>query len=170
VLNSGTDHSENSKKKIMTEQAKWLDNDLESTDKKWKIVMVHMSMYPAKVERYDTCDELTEVIDKHGVDLVLSGHDHMVARTYPIFNYEVVETSNSASVIKGTGMINAILGCAGPKRYDEITEKPSYLAFLKATEKTQPTYSLFDVNDEKISVVTKQVDGTVVDSFEIVDR
>ena len=169
VLNSGTDWSESDKVKIMAEQAKWLDKDLEASDKKWNIVMVHMSMYPAKTERYDTRAELTVVIDKHGVDLVLSGHDHMVTRTYPMKNGEIVTTSNPDSVIKGTGVINAILGCAGPKRYDEITQIPGYLAFLKATDKTQPTYSLFNVNDEKISVITKQIDGTVIDSFEIVD-
>ena len=170
VLNSVTDGSKSDHTKIMNEQAKWLDKDLEATDKKWKIVMVHIGMYPAKAERYDSRDALTEVIDKHGVDLVLSGHDHMVARTYPMKNKAVVQTSNPASVAKGTGMISTILGVAGTKRYDEITEKPNYLAVLKATASKQPTYSLLTVNDEKISVVTKQLNGTVVDSFEIVDK
>lgn len=126
-------------------------------------------MYPAKEERYDTRGELTEVIDKYGVDLVLSGHDHIVARMYPMRDKQVVETSNPASVTKGTGMISTILGVAGRKRYDEVTQIPSYLAKLKATEKAHPTYSIFDVNNERISVVTKQIDGTVLDSFEIVD-
>ena len=42
VLNSGTDKNENDKSKIMTEQGNWLRDDLNASDKKWKIVMVHI--------------------------------------------------------------------------------------------------------------------------------
>jgi len=165
VLNSGTDWSENDKEKIMQEQAKWLRDDLNASDKKWKIVMVHMGLYPAKVERYTTRDELLGVIDECGVDLVLSGHDHMVARTFPMYENEIVSTLNDESVIIG-GTIYNILGAAGPKRYDSV-ETPWYLQVHKETVPSQPTYFVFDVNDERIKVTAKQLDGTVLDEYRI---
>lgn len=165
VLNSGTDWRESDKKKIMTEQAKWLREDLNASDKKWKIVMVHIGLYPAKSERYTTRDELMKVIDDCGVDLVLSGHDHMIARTYPMCNNEVISALNTESVIKN-GTVYNILGAAGPKRYDSV-ETPWYLQVHKETSKEQPTYSVFDVNDERIQVTSKQLDGTVLDEYSI---
>ena len=169
VLNSGSNKSEKDTIKLLTEQAKWLRDDLNASDKKWKIVMVHIGLYPAKTERYDSREALLSVIDECNVDLVLQGHDHMVARTYPMREDKIIETSNPASVIKGTGTIYNILGSAAPKRYEELTQIPDYMAFLEATEKTQPTYSIFDINNDRISVITKQLDGAVIDSFEIVD-
>jgi len=170
VLNTGSDWDEEGAMKILAEQAEWLDEDLAETDKKWKIVMLHQSMYPAKTERYSTKAPLLEVIDKHKVDLVLQGHDHMVTRTYPMRNDAIVETSNPASVEKGTGTIYSILGSAGTKRYSALEQIPEYMAFLEATSSSKPVYYIFTVNDEKISVVAKQSDGTVVDSYEIVDN
>ncbi len=169
VLNSGTDWSESDTIKILNEQANWLREDLNASDKKWKIVMIHQSMYPAKTERYDTREALLDVVDECGVDIVLQGHDHMVTRTYPMYGDEIVTKENPDSVTKGTGTVYTILGAAGPKRYADVTEIPDYMAVLKSTHSTQPTYSLFDVNNERISVITKQIDGTVVDKFNIVD-
>ena len=169
VINTGTDWDEEGTMKIVAEQAKWLDEDLSESDKQWKIVMLHQSMYPAKTERYSTKAPLLDVIDKHEVDLVLQGHDHMVTRTYPMRNDAIVTTSNPASVKKGTGTIYSILGSAGPKRYSALEQIPEYMAFLEATSSSKPVYYIFTVNDEKISVVAKQSDGTLVDSYEIVD-
>lgn len=172
VLNSGTDWSEKDKTKIMTEQAKWLKADLNASDKKWKIVMVHIGLYPAKTERYNTHDELLDVIDECGVDLVLSGHDHMVGRTYPMRDDKFVSALDPDSAIKGIGTIYNILGSAGPKRYTDynvVEDRPDYLQVLNATSYTQPTYFLFDVNDERINVVAKQLDGTTLDEYSIVE-
>ena len=38
------------------------------------------------------------------------------------------------------------------------------------TSSKQPSYTVFDVSDEKIEVVTKQINGAVVDKFEITDN
>ena len=169
VLNSGTDWSKDDTIEILTKQARWLEDDLDASDKKWKIVMIHQGMYPAKTERERTREPLLDVVDKCGVDLVLQGHDHMVARTYPMRANEIVSTQSQDSVTKGIGTVYTILGVAGPKRYADVTEMPEYMTVLTNTVKEQPTYSLFTVNDKKISVITKQLDGTVVDSFEITD-
>ena len=170
VLNTGTDFGYNDVVTILTEQAKWLDEDLAATDKKWKIVMIHQSMYPAKTERYSTKVPLLEVIDKYEVDLVLQGHDHVVARSYPMRGDSIVTKLNLDTVTKGTGTVYNILGSVGPKRYDMITNTPECLAVLNATLATQPTYTVFKVDGDSIDVVTKQMNGLVIDEYSIVEK
>ena len=62
-------------------QLSWLQNDLASTDKKWKIVETHYSFYVntnRDLEDYGTSDTdrttLLNLFDQYGVDVVLSAH------------------------------------------------------------------------------------------------
>ena len=62
-------------------QLAWLQNDLASTDKKWKIVETHYSFYVntnRDLEDYGTSDTdrttLLNLFDQYGVDVVLSAH------------------------------------------------------------------------------------------------
>jgi len=170
VLNSGSDWSYEDTTAILKEQAKWLERDMKASDKKWKIVAVHQSVYPAKTERYSTFEGLADVIDECEIDLVLHGHDHIVTRTYPMKNGNIVTKQNVNEIEKGIGTVYTILGSAGMKRYDTVINTPEYAAVLNATSNEYPSYSIFTVNDEKIEVVTKQINGLVVDSFTIFDN
>lgn len=151
VLNSGSDYSSSDHKLLMKEQMEWLKKDLAATDKKWKIVMSHIGIFPAKTERWHARDIVLPVLQEYGVDLVLNGHDHMVARTK-----EELEL----------GTTFTILASAGPKRYDPV-EQADYLEVLHNTAKDQPVYFVFDVNDDRIKMVAKQLDGTVLDTYEV---
>lgn len=152
VLNTGSDHKSADHKKLMTEQAKWLKEDLNATDKKWKIVISHIGIYPAKTERWHAREILLPVYQECGVDLVINGHDHMVARTK-----------------KDMGQTFAILGSAGPKRYDPVEEQAEYLEVLHNTDKNLPVYYVFDVNEDRIKMTAKQTDGTILDEFDVLD-
>ena len=152
VLNTGSDYKSSDHKKLMTEQAKWLKEDLKATDKKWKIVISHIGIYPAKTERWHARDILLPVYQECGVDLVINGHDHMVARTK-----------------KDMGQTFAILGSAGPKRYDPVEEQAEYLEVLHNTDKNLPVYYVFDVNEDRIKMTAKQTDGTILDEFDVLD-
>ena len=71
---------------ISIPQLKWLENDMNSTDKDWKIVLMHKSPYSlGKDAKWPDAlylqKALTKVVDKCDVDLVLSGHDHQYLRT-----------------------------------------------------------------------------------------
>lgn len=41
---------------------------------------------------------------------------------------------------------------------------------LAGSEDTQPTYTVVNVSDESIKVVTKQINGAVVDEYTIIDK
>ena len=170
ALNSSTDWNNADTLNLVEAQADWLAEDLENSDAMWKIVLIHQGLYPAKEARYfGLRDVLEGIIDGCGVDLVLQGHDHMVARTYPMKNGSIVTKNTPESVDKGEGAVYYIPGAAANKRYSDVG-KPDYMATLTNTAQSQPTYTVFDVSDEMLSAFTYQLDGTLVDSFSIVGK
>ena len=168
VINSGMETSSPDQPLFVAQQREWLRNDLENSNAKWKIVMLHIGLYLARDYRLNN-KQLEDIIDECEVDLVLQGHDHYVFRTYPIRNGEIVTKENPSTIKKGTGTVYTILGSAGPKRYDDTSTKSPYCAFFYKSEKLLPTYTIFKVSENKIEAVTKQIDGVVVDTYTIVD-
>lgn len=74
-----------------SEQMAWLIQDLQSTKQKWKIVYFHHSPYTKGTYDSDVWENLkqprlvlTPVLEKYGVDLVLSGHSHVYERSKPM--------------------------------------------------------------------------------------
>ena len=62
-------------------QLEWLGKLLDTTTARWKIVVGHHPVYTAgpRTQNYDTLavrEVLTPVLEKHKVDLYLSGHEH----------------------------------------------------------------------------------------------
>jgi hypothetical protein len=68
------------------EQDAWLDKDLASSDQPWKVVFLHKGPYSSGVHgsNEEVEDRFTPLFERHGVDLVFSGHDHHYERTKPI--------------------------------------------------------------------------------------
>ena len=66
-------------------QADWLDQDLAASTAPWKIVYMHKPMYSSGSHGSDTTlrAKLAPVLQQHGVQLVLSGHDHDYERMIP---------------------------------------------------------------------------------------
>jgi hypothetical protein len=73
----------------------WLESDLQGTSASWKIVVLHSSLFDAGglFVRADESDwgghhsfryHVAPLLEKYGVDLVLSGHNHSYDRTYPV--------------------------------------------------------------------------------------
>jgi predicted phosphodiesterase len=68
------------------EQRDFLERDLATTRKRWRIVFLHRSPYGSSRHGGDekVREGLEPLFAKHGVDLVFSGHDHVYERTLPI--------------------------------------------------------------------------------------
>jgi 3',5'-cyclic AMP phosphodiesterase CpdA len=66
-------------------QTTWLDSDLAATKQPWKIVYMHRPPYSSGEHGSDTKlrDLLAPVLARHGVQLVLAGHDHNYERIAP---------------------------------------------------------------------------------------
>jgi acid phosphatase type 7 len=85
-------------------QYRWLDADLAASDKPWKILVLHHPLNTSGLHRWDDKNlngilDRTEVMDfvlplaeKHGVQLVFSGHDHDFERFTPTNGVHLVVT------------------------------------------------------------------------------
>lgn len=75
-------------------QASWLDADLAATTRPWKIVYFHKPPFSSGEHGSDTAlrGAFTPVFEQHGVQLVLSGHDHDYERVTPARGVQYVVT------------------------------------------------------------------------------
>jgi hypothetical protein len=68
------------------EQIKWLENELKSSNSKWKIPVFHHPLYSSG-DRHGSDLRLREVLEplflKYNVSVVLTGHDHFYERVKP---------------------------------------------------------------------------------------
>lgn len=98
---------------ISQAQLKWLENDMKSTDKDWKIVFFHKAPYSlGKDAKWPDAlylqKSLTKVLDECNVDMAFYGHDHQYIRTKPLTNNKL-DANGTTYVLSGT---------AGGKRYE----------------------------------------------------
>lgn len=98
---------------ISNAQLEWLRNDMNSTDKDWKIVFMHKSAYSLGKDAkwpdalyLQQC--LPEIMAECNVDIVMSGHDHQYLRTKALTNGEL-DSNGTTWILSGT---------AGTKRYE----------------------------------------------------
>ena len=88
----------------------WLAADLAATQKYWKIVFLHHPPYPTGYHLGDPICALVEqnvnpIVEKYGVQLVLSGHEHGYERSWPLVAGQTVPASvpSTTYVISGGG-------------------------------------------------------------------
>jgi hypothetical protein len=64
----------------------WIGADLAATDATWKFVVYHHPAYNVGLEHYEVqhMRVLSPLFEKHGVDFVLSGHEHNYQRARPL--------------------------------------------------------------------------------------
>ncbi len=117
----------------MTEaQRNWVYNDITASDAHWKVLLLHRAAYSAgkNINKPDTLamrETIIEIVDETGVDMVLSGHDHMYFRTQQVAGDAVCEDTvyvterhNGEDVtfaVNPEGAVYILPSTAGTKRY-----------------------------------------------------
>ncbi|MFD2035507.1 metallophosphoesterase [Belliella marina] len=66
------------------EQTTWLEQTLKSHPAKWKILTIHFPPFNSKEPYEDIQREWLPILEKYGIDLVLSGHFHYYMRSKPL--------------------------------------------------------------------------------------
>jgi hypothetical protein len=66
--------------------AKWLVNDLDSSDQTWKVVVFHQPSFSSGnlTLRNNQMRRIAKFLEDHGVNVVFNGHEHNYQRTYPL--------------------------------------------------------------------------------------
>jgi tartrate-resistant acid phosphatase type 5 len=100
------------KKAYVDKQMKWIDETLAnaSADVKWKIVVGHHPTYTVgpRITNYDTLTmraAITELFEKHKVDVYLSGHDHSMQHLKPAgYTHQFISGAGSELTPVHTGI------------------------------------------------------------------
>ncbi len=113
-------------------QRNWIYNDITSSDAQWKVLLLHRAAYSAgkNINKPDTLimrETIIEIVDETGVDLVLSGHDHMYFRTQQVAGDALCEDTvyvtekfngeDTTFAVNPEGAVYILPSTAGTKRY-----------------------------------------------------
>ena len=145
---------------ILKAQRDWLDKDLGGTKQIWKIVFFHKPPYSNYFFRAN--NEIKKafcpVIDKYHADIVFNGHDHVIARTYPVINDEVSSDPSKGTVYYTTGR-------SGNKYHNYQTPNSRNAFFYNPQD--QPCYLYIQIDKLSLGIKTFKLDGSIIDSYEI---
>jgi len=90
-------------------QVSWLESDLSATARDWKVVFFHRPPYSSGFEHGSDLtirSVFSPIFERHGVQLVLNGHDHDYERTLPM------QTSTDPSARPVTYIVSGAGGAA----------------------------------------------------------
>ena len=93
---------------------RWLEQDLAQTRQQWIIVLFHQPPYTKGTHDSDNPrdsrgrmqrvrENIAPILDRHGVDLVMSGHSHVYERSHLIYCHYGTSDSFGDWMIKDTG-------------------------------------------------------------------
>ncbi|MFH1212787.1 MAG: metallophosphoesterase, partial [Candidatus Neomarinimicrobiota bacterium] len=142
----------------LAEQAVWLDSLLARNPNRWTIVAFHHPLYSMGHIRDDrqTRDAFLPIFDKYQVDLVLSGHDHVYSRTYPLRAGKIAAKKQKGTVY--------VISVSCPKAYDigKIN------AGLMAKTGTQAQlFQVISVEPNRLEYKSYTADGRLFDDFKL---
>jgi hypothetical protein len=140
-------------------QVHWLAKTLKSNPNRWTVVTFHHPVFSTKSGRDNKLlrDRLKPVFDRHGVDLVLTGHDHTYGRGR---NLPVGVTEVDA----GTGTVY-VVSVSGPKMY-VLDDDPWW---DRAAENTQ-LYQIISIDSDTLRYEARTAIGDLYDAFDLVKR
>jgi acid phosphatase type 7 len=142
-------------KDAATRMLSWLDKDLAATRKFWKIVFVHHPPYPTGAHVGDpVCvlvqQEVNPIVESHGVQLVLSGHEHGYERSFPLVANQPVSA--------GTPSTTYVISGGGGAAMETVGSLPQTALSMQAYN-----YLRVDVAGPALTLKSITLDGTVID-------
>ena len=124
---------------------------------RWKVAMHHRSIYSI-CDRHGSAEGLREIwepaYDRHNVDFVVAGHNHIYERSVPI--------RNGTAAPAGEGTLYLVTGGAGAPIYNDF--KPEWF-----NEVVNPTkhYVIAEFGPEGVTLTARDMSDTVIDSVMI---
>ena len=141
-------------------QKSWLENDLASTHKKWKVVVLHRSPYDNKESRGNgnIRGAFVPILDKYHADVVFTGHDHVYARTYPLHGSAVVDSPAKGTIYVATGR-------SGTKTYSNSIRNDWNEFFHNPLD--EPNYLTVEVKGDIMTLKAFKQSGILIDNWTI---
>ena len=173
---------------LSVDQYNWLVTDCQASDAQWKIVAMHKSIYSNGDHVGDDDvvalrSQLSKLFYELGIDLVISGHDHVYMRTDAMKNNKVVggyetkiipaDGSKFLAAVNPDGTYYSINGTAGVKSYETSEDYSEYFPEAAvAMPVTDPVFSSIMIDGESLVYVSWSMDTDTgklskIDSFAI---
>lgn len=141
--------------RMQKEQTEWLDNLLSDNPNRWTVLTFHHPVYSAARSRDNK--ELRElwqpILDKHRVDIVLTGHDHTYARS---------NLRTGLSTREGTAGTVYVVSVSGPKMYN-LDREPW---MQRAAENTQ-LCQIIRIDGDTLHYEARTARGVLYDAFDL---
>lgn len=181
VLSSGD--AEKTGGKLLREQHDWLEKELSTSSARWKIVLIHNPLYsPGKYGSREPIvkpclelrHQLSGLLEECGVDLVVSGHDHMFARTYPVGGDLIPKNGcdiaeghiagrTSELFVSPGAPIYFIPACAGEQNRgieDSHTEEQlAYFREMREMTGRETAYAALEADDNSLNILFRVINA-----------
>lgn len=139
----------------------WAYNELQSSNKTWKLGAYHFPIYPVMPEgqNNDAYPWLRKPIEDGRLDIMFAGHEHSFARTFPIKNDEMFDKPSQ-------GTVHYIVGNGGGNIYHSNARKIWHSAFYPQ-ELRMGSYTLVEIDGDVLTATAYLADGRIIDVFTI---
>ncbi len=145
---------------LLAEEKKWIYEDVKSTQKPWKIVLMHKDIlayneYNSYTNSYGGLNDIAHIFmpifDELKIDLVLTGHMHVYRNRGHIFNFSSSDF----------GPYYILCGLAGNARYD--VPKDDNFDRVMVDGKETDNYLHLVITKDELNIVCYLPDGKVID-------
>lgn len=155
--------------RMLVEQAVWLDSLLTNNPNKWTIASFHHPVFSSAGNRDNKQlrDLWKPVIDKHNIDLVLTGHDH----TYTRGQAGPDSTNAFTGINARDGGTVYVVSVSGGKMYT-LADKlwKNYNAKLDKAGENVQLFQLININGDKLVYQAFTATGELYDTFELIKQ
>lgn len=135
-------------------ETRWVEGLLKNNPCRWTVMAFHHPLFSTAANRDNNTvrENLKPLIDKYGVDLVLTGHDHTYARGSAMPD-GTERKGNAAGTVY-------VVSVSGPKQYKQDAKQ----WWDKAYTKTQLWQSV-SIDGNKLTFTAYDASGSVADQF-----
>ena len=139
-------------------QYNWLVDDLASTNQFWKFVFFHFPPYDsggryADDKFLEVRQNLSPLLERYGVDIVFTGHEHLYERTFPMKDY-YPDSKGVTYIVCGSFI--GVLRESGPGPWTTFVG-----------EDDQVTGTIVDIDGPVLNLRTINIEGELIDSMTI---
>ena len=155
VIDTQKDELAEFKPDLFARELAWAEKDLASTNKPWKVVLMHKHIFNFRVDGTfnEIGDTFMPLFDKYKVDVVFTGHIHSYRRTVPLYEGAAAE---KGTIYISTGAAGERLRLNGPARISlEAATNP---------QPSLPNYLVLETNAGEMKIQAFTQKGEEIDS------
>jgi len=150
-------------------QAEWLDRVLAESDAAWKIVAMHHPMFELLERSYgepgpERRAAFLPVIERHGVDIVLQGHDHAYGRGATYAARAPTATRGDLGTVFVTSSSGAKMYRVGADEWSAFAEQG---AVLEITAENTPFFQVLSLDGDALTYEARTATGKLYDAFRL---